>query len=573
MAVNVKKILDGLGRAVPILNLGSDTKEFATPDGDIELSLTPIGYFSTGKLFPCPEHRARIDRYRRNKKIFKGQNFEVFKDYKGSKRELDLLYVSVNIAGLICKKSADFLFGEAVQIKAGNGDSTPEQEAFDRFVEDNNLNILTYESALANAYRGDSFIKVRYGQEYGGELPPQLDPSKVIIESVDPEHVYPETSVYNKNKIIAYHIAVPVKVNVDDEECWQLFIESHYAGRIEYRVYNIAVIETEYRGGYYEVTGWKILDEVVEGRSIVYTGVPVPLVVHIPNYGTDDDWEGLDDITEHMAIFDEINNRLTQIADILDKHADPAMAVPSGILGEDDEGNATFRVAQDKVFEVVGKDDVIPQYITWNGQLQHAFSELDKLIDLLLVTAEIPAVAVGRGDSGTSGTSGLAIKWRMNSLLAKINRKRQYYAKGLKQVMALAELLENAVGDTDYEFTMPQLTFHDGLPKDDSEEATVMNIRTGGAKTLSQKTAIMRMENMTEEQAEVEIERINTEAEEAMQRSPMVDGSIFNSDDDDEDKEDDSELDDTSKNADGNPVTDKVDSDPSKTGAKKDDTE
>lgn len=211
---------------------------------------------------------------------------------------------------------------------------------------------------------------------------------------------------------------------------------------------------------------------------------------------------------------------------------------------------------------------------TSHGMVSYnTLSELDKLIDLLLVTAEIPAVAVGRGDSGTSGTSGLAIKWRMNSLLAKINRKRQYYAKGLKQVMALAELLENAVGDTDYEFTMPQLTFHDGLPKDDSEEATVMNIRTGGAKTLSQKTAIMRMENMTEEQAEVEIERINTEAEEAMQRSPMVDGSIFNSDDDDEDKEDDSELDDTSKNADGNPVTDKVDSDPSKTGAKKDDTE
>lgn len=547
--------MDNISSAIPLFNFGSNGKEYETAEGEVELSLTPIRYFGADKVFPCPEHRERIDKYRRNKKIFKGQNFEVFKDFKGSKYQQDLLYVSVNIAGIICKKSADFLFGEEVQVKAGNGDSTPEQKAFDRFVQDNDLNILTYESALANAYRGDSFVKVRYGQEYGGELPEELDPPKVIIEPINPEHVFPEVSVYNKNKIVAYHVAVPVLVDVDDKEVWQLFIESHYAGRIEYRVYNLVVTETRYFGGYMEVVGWRILDEVVEGRGIVFTGVPIPLVVHIPNFSTDDTWEGLDDISEHIAILDEINNRLTQIADILDKHADPAMAVPSGILGEDEEGNPVFHVQRDKVFEVVGKDDVIPQYITWNGQLQHAFMELDKLVDLLLTTAEIPAVAVGRGDSGTSGTSGLAIKWRMNSLLAKINRKRQYYAKGLRQIFSIAQLLENAVGSTDYEFTIPQLIFHDGLPKDDSEEATVMNIRTGGAKTLSQKTAIMRMEGMTEEQADIEIQRINDEAEANKERAMNVDSSIFN------------EFD-TSKNAEGNPVTDDVDTD-SLTGAKK----
>jgi len=565
LTINVKQVLGNLSKAVPVFNFGQDKKEFGDSNGDeIEISLTPIKYFGTGKVFPIPEHRARIDRYKRNKKLFKGENFEVFKDFDGTKYQRDLLYVSVNIAGIICKKSADFLFGEEVQVKAGNGDSTPEQEALDRFVKDNDLNILTYESALANAYRGDSFVKVRYGQEYGGELPEQLDPAKVIIEPVNPEHVFPEASVYNKNQIVAYHIAVPVLVDVDGEEAWQLFIESHYAGRIEYRVYNLEVSQERYFGGYVEISEWKILDEVIEGRSVVYTGVPIPLVVHIPNFGTDDTWEGLDDISEHVALLDEINNRLTQIADILDKHADPAMAVPSGTLGEDEEGNPEFRVAQDKVFEVMGKDDVIPQYITWNGQLQHAFMELDKLVDLLLTTAEIPAVAVGRGDSGTSGTSGLAIKWRMNSLLAKINRKRQYYAKGLKQIFTIAQLLEGAVGKMDYEFTVPQLIFHDGLPKDDSEEATVMNIRTGGAKTISQKTAIMRMENMTEEQAEIEIQRINDEAEQAKERAMTVDSSIFN----EEDLEDYHRKD-TEKNAEGNPITDEADKDLDKTGAKK----
>lgn len=547
-------------------SFGEDDKDFATPEGEVEVSMTPVRYFAEGEMYPPASHRERVDRYRRNRKLFKGENFEVFKNYNGSKQQKDLLYVSVNMAGIICKKSADFLFGEAVQVKSGTGDSSKEQLAFDRFVESNGMNILTYESALGNAYRGDSFIKIRYGQEYGGELPKELDPAKVIIEPVNPEHVFPEASLYNKNKIIAYHIAVPVLVDVDGEEAWQLFVESHYAGRIEYRVYNLTAIETKYYGGYYEVIGWKVQDEVVEGRQVVYTGVATPLVVHIPNFSTDDTWEGVDDLSEHVAILDEINNRLTQIADILDKHSDPAMAVPSGILGEDAEGNPTFHVQRDKVFEVMGKDDVVPQYITWDGQLQQAFTELEKLIDLLLTTAEIPAVALGKSDGGgTSGTSGLAIKWRMNNLLAKINRKRQYYARGLKQVFSIAQLLEKAVGIADYEFTVPQLTFQDGLPKDDTQEATVMNIRTGGAKTISQKTAIMRMEGMTEEQADVEIARIK---EEEQSSTPAVgDPEMFNQDMSMSDPFD------TSKHAEGNPLSpDSIEAD-SKTGAKKEDGE
>lgn len=541
-------------------NYGESEKAFATPEGEVELSMTPIKYFAEGEMYPPAEHRERVERYKRNRKLFKGENFEVFKNYNGTKQHKDLLYVSVNMAGIICKKSADFLFGESVQVKAGNGDSSKEQMAFDRFTESNGMNILTYESALGNAYRGDSFIKIRYGQEYGGELPKELDPPKVIIEPLNAEHVFPECSLYNKNKIIGYHVAVPVMVEIDDEEAWQLFIESHYAGRIEYRVYNMEAIETRYFGGFYEVTGWKVTNEVTEGRQIVFTGVPLPLVVHVPNFATDDTWEGIDDISEHVAILDEINNRLTQIADILDKHSDPAMAVPSGILGEDAEGNPTFHVQRDKVFEVMGKDDVVPQYITWDGQLQQAFTELEKLIDLLLTTAEIPAVALGKSDGGgTSGTSGLAIKWRMNNLLAKINRKRQYYDRGLKQVYNIAQMLEMAVGVADYTLTVPQLTFQDGLPKDDNIEATVMNIRTGGAKTLSQKTAIMRMEGMTEEQAEAEIERINEEAQANM--PPAVgDPEMFNTDPED-----------TSKHAEGNPVTDEANKDQTKTGTKKDD--
>jgi SPP1 family phage portal protein len=284
-----------------------------------------------------------------------------------------------------------------------------------------------------------------------------------------------------------------------------------------------------------EVTSFKITGEFTKDQRTVETGVPMPLIVHVPNYATDDSWEGIDDITELRPIMDEINNRLSQIALILDKHSDPAISVPAGSLQEDADGNPTFRVGLDKVFETMGKDDVKPEYITWDGQLQNAFTELEKLVQYLLTLAEIPEVAIGMGDAGTSGSSGLAIKWRMNSLLAKVNRKRQYYNKGLKRVFMLAQLLEKAVGKADYELFTPLINFRDGLPKDEMEMANIVSTRTGGAVTMSQKRALMYLDDMTEEQAEAEMERIKEEEE--ANAPTFANPSIFNEEMDVEEEE------------------------------------
>jgi Phage portal protein, SPP1 Gp6-like len=503
-----------------------------------------MNYFGIGEFFPPVEHEARIIRYKENKKLFKGNHWDIFRQYNNSltREQKNMLYVSVNFPSLIAKKSADFLFGENASFSAGKGDNSTEQERMDEWTETNDISILNYESALSNSYRGDAFYKVRYGQAEGGELPKEFDPFRVIIEQQNAEYVFPEHAIGDTNKIIAYHVAIPYQPDMS-KEIWNLDIESHYAGRIEYATFEMKPLNYNMDG---EVTNFKITGEFVKARRVVETGVPMPLVVHIPNYATDDSWEGIDDITELRPIMDEINNRLSQIAIILDKHSDPAISVPAGSLQEDADGNPTFRVGLDKVFETMGKDDVKPEYITWDGQLQNAFTELDKLVQYLLTIAEIPEVAIGMGDSGTSGSSGLAIKWRMNSLLAKVNRKRQYYNKGLKRVFMIAQLLEKSVGTANYELFTPLINFRDGLPKDEMEMANIVSTRTGGAITMSQKRALMYLDDMTEEQAEAELERIKEEEE--ANAPQFADPSIFNAEEDEEavvDEEEDVEEEET----------------------------
>jgi len=479
--------------------------------------------FVKGEYFPLTDHEDRIVRYIRNDKLAKGDHADVFR----STAEKHEFYIGSNFAGLITRKSSDFLFGEVPVISSGKDNKSKEQETLDRITRLNAMNRLNYQQALTCSVMGDSFYKVRFGQEYAGAFPESYDPKRIIVEAVDPKKVYPQTSPFDKSKIVAYHIAEAVQDGTSDD--WTLYVESHYAGKIIYRQFDLDVFRTDRFGN---VELFKIGNELPEGYEEENTGVPVPLVVHIANYNDGIDWKGQDDISEHLSLFDEINNRLSQIGSILDKHADPPIAVPTGLLQDDGEGGTYFQVAMNKVFEVMGKDDIVPQYISnSNPQLDQAFKELEMLLEFLLSATEIPAVAIGLKDSGTSGNSGLSIKWRMNSLLAKINRKRQFFEDGLKRVYMIAQMLEQYADPSvaKHEIVVPTIKFNDGLPQDDTEIANRMAIRTNGTQTLSQKSALMIMDGLSEEEAQAEIDRINEEKEQAM--SMVAEPSIFNEED------------------------------------------
>ncbi|AUM67399.1 hypothetical protein C0R09_18685 [Brevibacillus laterosporus] len=477
--------------------------------------------FKIGDYYPPHPHDKRIKRYRDNRKLAQGLHHDVFERVSNrlSKTQRDIIYISANLPGVIAKKSADFLFGETPNISAGK-ENSEEQKAVERFIEENDLHIVNYESAIGNAYRGDSFYKIKWAQTWRGALPEDIDPYRVIIESQNPAYVFPETLRGSSKQIAAYHIAVPVPADGSEGVEWFLEVESHYPGKIIKREYRMNALSTNEDN---EVISWKIYAEVTESHKEIKTGVPFPLVVHVPNFAYDDSWRGLDDLSEHLSLFDELNNRLSQIAVILDKHADPAIAIPAGLMDVDEDGRTVFHVGSLKVFEITGKDDVMPKYITWDGQLDAAFKEIERILDVLLTVAELPAVALGKDNSGTSGSSGLSIKWRMNSLLAKINRKRQYYDKGLKNVLYIAQLLEHAQSTEklNYTPTWPKINFKDGLPDDEMEQANLMSIRTAGMPTISQRTAIKLLDGLTEEQVDEEMARIKSEQE-------FVDPSVFN---------------------------------------------
>lgn len=509
----------------------------------------------TGKQFPPQDHIERLARYQRGKTIFDGKPYELFeraaallKDTPAAP-QLKTLYIACNIVDVLLTKPSDLLVGEPPTYESGMPDDSPEQEALNNIVEENDLNARIHESVIGAGYRGDSFLKVRYGeiQDFSaipdGLTPPESE-SMPIIEPVDASIVFPELARGSKKKFKAVNIAWVEWVEEPNGFLMSRFsrektdaipylnVERHVPGYILYERYRLHPngIDNQYGA---PVELFRIGEKVETGRevNIVETGVARPLIFHIPYKSVDDRWYGISGIEKIESLLAAINDRLVQIDYILWKHSDPTAYGPEDV--EEDDG-ASVRFGG-KYFPV-GKDDVTPGYMVWNSQLEGAFKQLDYLLGLVFQMSETPqwlfgtTITADKGGTGTSHTDSQAIKSRMMPILSKVKRIRTHVEKAVRDAIWTAMELENFANQevkdfVPYEPVYPTITWADGLPKDDKELAEIAQIRTGGKPTLDVRTAIKRLDGLDDSHATAIMTRI---AKDEGDTYGTVDSTVFN---------------------------------------------
>lgn len=493
--------------------------------------------FKPGEQFPPANAIERIAKYRRMKKLYDGKQAELYdratallKDTPHA-AQLEKLYIAVNIADIICTKPADLLVGEPPIFDSGLADDTPQQEAINSYVEENDLVKLIHESALANGYRGDSWIKVRYDyrQDYsaltsrGWPIPEDAE-MEPIIEHVAADCVFPQTSDGNVKKFKSVVIANVEWVVSQKEDIPYLNVEHHLPGYIINERYKL----TTYEGGVdstygYAVRLFKIAEKVGES-DVVASGVPHLLVHHIPYKSTDDQWEGKGTLEALETILIAINDRLAQLDYVLWKHSDPTAYGPE--LGPGNSARLTG------AYIPITAEDATPGYMTWDGQLNSAFKELETLIGMAFQIAETPQWLFGTvlgdqnsGGTGTSHTDGAAIKARFMPILTKVARIRTHYDRALRDALYNCQLIDIAHGDKTFEPVYPVIQWQDGLPHNEKEQAEIMAIRTGNKPTIDVATAIKRLDTLDDLQAAQIIERIDADTEREV---GTVDASIYN---------------------------------------------
>lgn len=455
-------------------------------------------------VFPKKADRDRQDRYNENDQLYFGDHFTAFKirgdetDKKYPEVYRRLRYVVANFAGLMSRVLADMLFGETITVDLKDEKL---QNWVDNVMEDNQLLSQLYESELGNSRRGDACFKIRIGQRNPGIT---SSPSTIIIEEFTPAIYFP-TLEQNMTRNVPKQDVIATTFKQGDKTL--LHKEIHTPGKIYHEVYNYnasthTIISSE------EVTQYGF-------SEVEDTGVERSLIFHIPNVRDGSGYWGTSDYLDLKTLFFALNNRITKTDNILDKHSDPILAVPEGVLDE----NGQVRKQALQMFEVDNQNPGFnkPEYITWNANLDVAFKQIEKLVDMLFLFAEIAPASTG-SDQGQGGQaeSGRALKFKLLSTIRKRNRKIRYYDQAIKDMLETAQELAkaNRIAIDGYipdKVERPTVKWGDGVINDEVE-ATDTAIKRVDAGLSSKADAIAELDNLSPDDAKKKVKEIDDEA-------------------------------------------------------------
>lgn len=456
-------------------------------------------------VFPKKADKARLEKYLHYDKLYAGEHFDAFsiKAQDGFNNVYTRLrYVVANFAGLSSRVLADMLFGETITLDVKDSDL---QNFIDGFQEKNQLFNQLYESELVNSRKGDDVFKLRVGAR-NPTIPDAA--SEIIIEQIGPEFYFPQFSKKSSRGQSDSDVIVEqfeqFNENTGKNDCY-IHKEIHTPGLIQHEVYRYdkqqqKIVSQEVDP---EVFGWPDTEDTMVDRSLIF---------HIPNVRDGAGYWGTSDYSDLETLFFALNNRITKTDNILDKHSDPILAVPPGVLDE----NGNVRKEALGMFEVDNDNSGFnkPEYVVWNANLDAAEKEIEKLVEFLFMFSEIAPAAFGMDKNGQA-ESGRALKFKLLATIRKRNRKKRYYDQAIKDMLETAMKLSMAHkvevgGVIPKAVERPTIAWGSGLIPDETEEIDNSTKRID-AGLSSRADEIARLDEKTPDEAKKKVKEIDAE--------------------------------------------------------------
>jgi len=430
-----------------------------------------------------PPDRERIEGYRRFECLYRGDHRSAFKEKVASllfnKGGDGLTWLALDYPRTIVDIPADLLVGAPPVISY---EDKTLNAAWQDIAERSRFDACLLELAQDKGMRGDAVIEARGLGE------------NVLIEPKPAYCYFPELSLDNVREVRGEALAW----SRGFEGMTVVRVDRYTPGKISREAYVLDGMKMGRRIIGAQLS--RVLGPGVPEES--RTGVERSTLVHVPNTRGSNDFFGRSDLGGGLVtLFEEVDERLSQIVRILDKHASPKMAGPANLIDQD--GNVNLLA---DYFGVSGNQPV-PQYLTWDAQLIAAFEAYKAVKDEIFRHSQISPLLAGYVN-GASYDSGRAYKMQLAPTLAKTARKGLYLDAGLREAVRLAVAIYTGKSYSDT--PAPNIRWRDGLPKDLQEMATTNGQRIEKG-TLSRRSAIMSEMDCDEATADNEIARIDAE--------------------------------------------------------------
>jgi hypothetical protein len=435
--------------------------------------LTNLSWLAPGAPWPPAGEKKRLEQYAENEKFFLTEHNGVWKTAfkklaeKCKKSNYDADTV-LNYHQILTKKTADFVCGEPPKIETeGNTDQLVEM------LDDQKFFAILFEGFLDVSMKGNGILKF-------------VDKE---VSVVSPSCWFPIVDSTNLKKIKMHVIAYLTEPDAEGNMT-RLYAEIHTPGSLETRCYEYNHSESK-------------IGAEVQKPVITSTNLEIPAVHALTNLTHSGSIYGLDDYNIINSIVKKIMWRLHCADTILDKHSEPSMSGPESAL-EYDEKFHTWYVPLGNYFKRAAKEDPAFEYVTWDGNLESSYKEIELLLNQLYILTEMGQAFADAG--GGNDSSGTALKLRMVSPRVKAQRLAGINNATVKKIIfALATL--NGI-KIDYK----TLTIHwcDGLPIDEVEQIEMLTAATGQKPVMSQYTALKKR-GLSDAEVKEELKQIHDE--------------------------------------------------------------
>lgn len=438
--------------------------------------------------------------------------------YPGAPRTEDHFWVAVDFPGMLARLMRHYTVGRDFSVSAVVSGTQPEVE---RIVTENALGHQLRQSAEELTTLGDAVFRVDVEDREAsdGELRPQA-----VIRYVSPYSYFPELDPLDGSKAVAVTLAwvFPISGDVDmgEEQRLEVGVDAtkHPAGKaselrlaVLREVLRPAADDEESGTREFFLNAWDGCDL---GRALPFSAVGLDLdtgpqptgvrdipVVHMGNSVRAGRHFGTSDFARIARVFLALENRLSQLDEVLEKHARPKLIVGPGVLDDEAKSNlADFDVIE--IEPDILEKAVKPEYLTWDPQLQGITQEIEKLEEYLFVTTETSPASFGLERDGSQVESARALKFKAHRTVNKTDDQRDAMLPAIRLLLKMAQQLEGG-----YEVSPVRVHFGDAIVEDQEQE--VMDYSTlRGAGLVSRTRAVMDLFGLSEEEAEAEVRRI-----------------------------------------------------------------
>lgn len=394
--------------------------------------------------------------------------------------------VTANYVKAFIDKGVAFLAGKGFVINVEPEAEEVTKPFLDRVWDDNNRLLTFLEMSQMGSVSGDCFVEVGVETYDPDEEPHEYElypKGRIRITVLPSSGVFVRFDAHNRDRIIEVNIVYKILLDED--------------GQVQEYWYRKRVTR-------------KVIEEYISDKLISRKENPLKLIniVHIKNIPVAGEPFGQSDVKHIIPLQKELNEKATDISDIINYHAAPVTIVKGA------RANNIERGAR-KIWSIPKDGDVFN--LELKSDLSAAMNYLQLIKTAMFEIGKIPENALGAKKS-ISNTSGVALHIENQPLMELTRQKWATYGKGIQEINMLilkfAEMLDFDEFDTEKFKALDakiryktSVDFQDPLPKDELIQMQLIAQKLA----LHLETRLDALKELGEHNAKEKLEEIKAE--------------------------------------------------------------